>query len=286
MIREPQPVAEAIEQLDADLEPGEQTESIIAVALYEGAHPVKGLEILLRTHGTCNTITALDQHMHRLKPEEQRRAAALLVRQLHEELTASVRRDIERRKGSAPEGSLAELIEGRDWLFEGGNYHIDVSHLHSVVRFARVFPPDHPELNEARALAEYGSRLDPQFQYAADPPFDEYYPAHVQFFRVLAGEDREAALQYFRDKLAAEPDAHDRPYLAVVLVDLLCRIDRLDEAVDVAEEHLKQLDDSSGFSFAELCEEAGRFDALARVAREKGDAVTYVAALIQSGNAE
>ena len=96
----------------------------------------------------------------------------------------------------------------------------------------------------------------------------------------------ETGARYFRDKLAAEPDEHDRPYLAVVLVDLLCRIDRLDEAVDVAEEHLKQLDDSSGFSFAELCEEAGRFDALARVAREKGDAVTYVAALIQRGNAE
>jgi hypothetical protein len=287
MIREPQRVAEAIERLDANLEPGEQTESVIAVALYEGANPVKGLEILLRTHGTCNTITAVDQHMQRLKPEEQRRAAALLVRQLYDELTASVRRDIERRQGAAPAaGSLRELLSDRDWLFEGGNYHIDVSHLHSVVRFARVFAPGHPELDKARQLAEYGARLDPQFQYAADPPFDEYYAAHIEFFRVLAGDNRDHALQYFRAKLAAEPDERDRPYLAVVLVDLLCRIDRLDEAVDVAEEHLKQLDDSSGFSFGQLCEEAGRLDALARVAREKGDAVTYLAALIQGGNAE
>jgi hypothetical protein len=175
------------------------------------------------------------------------------------------------------------LLARRADLLAGGNYHIDVSHLHSVVRFARVFEPGHPDLDKALQLAEYGAGLDPQFQYGADPPFDEYYPAHVQFFRVLLDDGREEALEFFRNKLAAEPDEQDRPYLAVVLVDLLCRVDRLDEAVAVSEAHLKHLDDSSGFSFAQLCEEASRMDALARVARDKGDAVTWLAAAISNG---
>ena len=34
-----------------------------------------------------------------------------------------------------------------------------------------------------------------------------------------------AALDYFRQKLAEEPDEHDKPLLAYVLVDLLMRAD-------------------------------------------------------------
>jgi hypothetical protein len=55
----------------------------------------------------------------------------------------------------------------------------------------------------------------------------------------------------------------------------------LDDAVRVAEEHLKDVDTSSGFSFAQLCQQAGRLDALRQVSREKGDLVRYTAALVE-----
>ena len=116
---------------------------------------------------------------------------------------------------------------------------------------------------------------------SGDPPFDDFYPAHVQFFRILDGDNRDAALGYFRDKLTAEPDAEDRQLIAYVLVDLLLRVDRLDEALEVAEQHLQNIPDSAGFSFAQLCQQAGRMDALRRVARAKGDLVSYTAALVQ-----
>jgi hypothetical protein len=281
-IREPERVRDAIEAIDIRNELDEATEDVIQVALYEGANPVKGLEIMLRTHGTCNTITTLDQQMHLLSPADRHRAATLLVRNLYDDLKHTLQRDVERRLALVPPAeTVRELIAGRDWLFEEGNYHIDVSHLNAVVRFARSLEVGSPELKKAIELAEYGSHLAPQFQYAGDPPFDDFYPAHVQFFRILDGDNRDAALGYFRDKLTAEPDAEDRQLIAYVLVDLLLRVDRLDEALEVAEQHLQNIPDSAGFSFAQLCQQAGRMDALRRVARAKGDLVSYTAALVQ-----
>ena len=69
--------------------------------------------------------------------------------------------------------------------------------------------------------------------------------------------------------------------LAYVLVDLLMRVDRPGDAVEVAAQYLKDVEDPNGFSFAELCREAGRLDLLQNVAKEKGDLVAYTAALVQ-----
>ena len=162
------------------------TEELIQLCLHQGAHPAKGLEIMLHTHGTCNTITAFDQALQAqlLQGEDQQQAAAMLVNELYEDLKRTVQQDVEQRIAMAPPtDSLRELIAGRDWLFENGNYHIDVSHLNAVVRFARHLTDADPELAKAIELAEYGSKLSPQFQYEGDPPFDDFYPAHVQFFQ-------------------------------------------------------------------------------------------------------
>lgn len=280
-IQEPQKVREAIDRLDGRFEPSDDTEQLLQIALYEGAHPVKGLQILLQTHGTCNTVTALDQMIHQMLPDDRRQAAEMMVRELYDDLSQSVRHDVERKLAMVPPGeSLRQLIAGRDWLFAEGNYHIDVSHLNAVVRFARFLTPQSAELDKAMQLAEYGSQLAPQYQYPGDPPFEDVYPAHLQFFKVLADRDRDDALGYFRDKLAAEPDEPDKPLLAFVLVDLLVRVGRMDDAVTVAEQYLRDLDPSTGFSFAELCQEAGRMDVLERAARERGDVVAYAAALL------
>lgn len=286
MIREPEMVREAIERLGSSDDLGDQLEAVLQIALYEGANPVKGLALLLQSHGTCNTITAMDQAAPQMKAEDRRRAAALLVREIYDDLRETLNRDVQSRvPGTPPADSVHELIADREFLFADGNYHIDVSHLNSVVRFARFLDGDSPELRKAIELAEYGSHLAPQLQYPGDAPFDDFYPAHVHYFKALAGEDVGEALGYFRRKLEAEPDEQDRPMIAYVIVDLLVRLGRLDEAVKVAEEHLKHLDESSGFSLAQLCQEAGRMDVLRRVSREKGDLVRYTAALIDQQTA-
>ena len=279
-IREPGPVAKALEAMPSRREPGDETEELIQVALFDGANPAKGVEWMLRTHGTCSTITSLEQQMARIPADDRKRCAAILVKHLYNDLTESVRADVQRRMALAPPAdTLREAIAGRDWLFQEGNYHIDVSHLNAVVRFSRFLDKDCPELKLAIELTEYGSHLDPQFQYPGDPPFGEFYPAHRHFLQALAGDKVDEAIAYFREKLNAEPDAPDQQLIAYVMVDLASRIGRWDIAVELAEQHLTNLEEG-GFSFAELCRDAGRMDALQRVAQGKNDLVTFTAALL------
>ncbi len=286
-IREPERVAKALETISGDKDLPENVDELISVALYEKAHPVKGLELMLRSRGTCNTITAFDQAVGQISSDERIRGAALLVSHLYGELYQSVCRDIERRE-SAPctSKSLVEAISGRDWLFDDGNYHIDVSHLAAVVRFARFLPPESAELRLVLPLCEYGKRLSSQFQFPADPPFDEYYAAHHRFFQILANEHRDEAIAYFHERLCAASDLDDRRLIAYVLVDLLVRIGAKDDAVTVAKEYLADLDESSGFSFAQLCEEAERMDVYRESAQNKGDLVGFTAALLKEPGAQ
>lgn len=287
VIREPDKVKEAIDQLPLSSDVDEKSEEVTRVALFERVHPVKGVQMMLRSHGMCNTITSLDQAMPSLSAEQRRQCANVMVRELYDDLTETVRRNVQQRIPTIePNAGLRELITGRDWLFEGGNYHTDVSHLNSVVRFARSLDPADEELKLALELCEYGRQLDEPLRYPGEPPFEDFYEAHRHFFRILAEQDREASLDYFRKKLADEPDEHDKPLLAYVLVDLLMRADHLDEAVDVGTTYLANLGDDVGFSLADLCREANRFDRLKQVARDKGDLVGYAAALVQAETAD
>ena len=282
VIREPEKVAAAIDALPESGDHSEQAERVMQIALYQGVNPTKGLQLMLRSHGTCSTITALDQVLANLNQEQRQACAKVMVRSLYRDLTESVQRQVQQRVPMlAPGTPLRELLAGRDWIFEGGGYHIDVSHLHSVVRFARSIEAPAEELDLALQMAEYGSRLDAPLQYAGEPPFEEFYPAHIQFFRILLGRETDQGLQYFRDKLESEPDERDKPLLAYVLVDLLIRAGRKEEAVDVAAQYLTNLGDDVSFSFAELCIESGRLDVLRRVNEERGDLVGFAAALIQ-----
>ena len=142
---------------------------------------------MLRAHGTCSTITTLDQSLQNLTPEQRQLCAKVMVRSLYDDVVESVRRDVERRIPGLPPGeSLRSLMAGRDWLLESGNYHVDVSHLHAVIRFARSLEAPAEELDLALQLCEYGQRLAEPLQYAGEPPFVDYYPAHAAFFRATS----------------------------------------------------------------------------------------------------
>ncbi len=283
VIREPEKVKQALDVLVIPPDDYERLDRMVQVALFQGVHPEKGVEWMLKAHGTCSTITTLDQALHTLSAEHRGTCAQVMVRTLYTDLVDSVRRQVESRMPMLPpDEPLHALIAGRDWLFEGGNYHIDVSHLNSVVRFARAIEVPAPELGLALQLAEYGAKLDPQLQYGGDPPFDDFYRAHVQFFRVLLNQNRAAALQYFRDKLNQEPDEQDKPVLAYVLVDLLMRAELLDEAVEIGAKYLSRLGEEVSISFDELCEKAGKLDVLQQVRQQQGDLVGYVAALVRN----
>ncbi|MFM8283480.1 MAG: hypothetical protein ACKOCW_07950, partial [Planctomycetaceae bacterium] len=121
----------------------ESLQELIQVALWEGVDPALGLKILLARSGTCNTITAYEQAVSRLPAARQQPAARLLVDHLHHHVAESLAGDLHRRGlrtddsvpgGSAPIAALVAAANGLD----DGSIHVDVSHLQSVLRIARV----------------------------------------------------------------------------------------------------------------------------------------------------
>jgi hypothetical protein len=118
-IRETKPVRDAIDAAPIPTVSNEQSEELIDLALYKMVHPAKGIKVLLKTHGTCSTITSLDQAFINLSPEQRSDCAALIVRNVHGDLLQSVERDVKQRIPFAePAKTLREWIAGRDWLFE------------------------------------------------------------------------------------------------------------------------------------------------------------------------
>lgn len=278
-IREPQKVADAIAAIPSGKPPEEE---LIDIAFFQGVHPVKGIEMLLASHGTCSTITSFDQNMGNMTPEARKNCAAVLVRELYDDLRSTLEQEVQRRYPMNPPGqSIRELIAGRDFLFADDSYHIDVSHLNSVVRFARTLEANQPELKLAIELAQYGSRLSPQYQYAGNAPFEEFYPSHIHYFKAIQGDGRDEALAYFRDKLGNDAGDPNNQLAAFAYLDLLQRLGHHEEALDIACKYLTAAAGDFGLSIPELCAKAGRYDTLRQWSRDQNDLLGYTAALVQ-----
>ena len=174
-------------------------------------------------------------------------------------------------------------MAGKDYLFEDDFYHIDVSHLSSIVQMSVHLLPG-PELEMARELCAYGQRLSPRFQYAGDPPFDEQYRDYGIYLSVLAGDDPDKGIAHFRAKAEKADPETVGTFPAEVLVNLLVRINRSTEALEVARRFLSKPQNSppSCPSIVELCRQTRNYQALAEVAREQGDPVHFMAGLLAS----
>jgi hypothetical protein len=281
-IGEKDPVAAALETYEPS-EGDERIGQIIEVAFNQGAHPRKGFALILDHYGACSAITAFEH----LPPDDAIRvdAAGKLVAHLHAQLTASIRGDIARQGHALPaEGtSITELIAGREWLFADDAYHIDISHLGSVVRMSTILT-DPCLIRLAVELTDYGRHLSDRHKYEGDPPFARLYEDHAIYLRALLGQDVDAAIAHFQTKLPPpDPDGMGDTLPAQILVRLLVRLERHGEAIDISAAHLAGVPDAGLIcpSLAQLCERAGRPDRLAQISRERGDLVHYAAAIVQ-----
>jgi hypothetical protein len=283
-IAEIEPVANAIR----DYRPTENDErlgAVIEVAFNHGVSPERGFELIMEHYGTCPAITAFEQ----LPPHEaatRSACAGRLIRHLHRELTANVRSEIASRGQVLPPvgSSIALLLEDRPWLFTDDGYHIDISHLAAVVRMA-LLVPDRDVMTLAVDLTEYGRRLSPRLVFDGPPPFEKIFDDHGIYLRALLGEDAGPAIAHFRRKLTTENDGEaDACLPAQTLVNLLLHAGKVDDAIDIASEHLAGIPDAAlGCpGIAQLCLRAGQPQRLARIARDQGDLVTFTAALLQS----
>ena len=222
-------------ELLAQIEPNEENvEDLIAVLLHEGVDVGRGYRMLLQRNGTCNSITTYEQSIAGRDKPSRMAAARVLLDHFYDELCESVRGDIARHEApAAPDESLLDMLTKRKWILQDGGYHLDTTHLASVIRIARVLE-DRPSIQKAYELTQYGKRLHHQFQYPGEEPFVDFYPSHAAFFGVLLGRDVDAGLAIFERKmLAADPLQHGTGPMEVY-TELLDRSGRSREAIDVA----------------------------------------------------
>jgi hypothetical protein len=106
----------------------------------------------------------------------------------------------------------------------------------------------------------------------------------VHYLNVLAEQKVDEAFAYFQQELDNEPDAPDKQLIAYVKDDMLTRIGRLEQAVDLAKEFLADVEDPNGFSFADLCRIAGKADVLQETARKHDDPLRFVFGLVSGSS--
>jgi hypothetical protein len=138
------------------------------------------------------------------------------------------------------------------------------------------------ELELAREMCEYGQRLSGRFQNPGDPPFEDQYRAIGLYLAILAGDNVEEGLDYFRAQAEQADPETVGTYPAQVLVNLLLKLNRAPEALAVARKYLASVDNRqiSCPSIVELCQQVGDFRTLAEVSREQGDPVHFLAGLL------
>jgi hypothetical protein len=276
-ISEPQKVQKALENISPD---AENIDAFVNIAYYEGAHPRKGFEWILQHYGECSAIT----HYGQYPPggEGRQESGAMLVKHLHRLLVHRLKYDVQQVEGSAPDTDcIAELVQGRDWLFANNSYHADPSHISAVVQHS-IDLEDEDALRLAADMTEYGKRLSPMYQHEGNPPFQNLYEDYGFYLRALTGEAVEEGIAHFRRKLEQSNPYEDGSAPAQTLVYLLVRLNRLEEALEVSIAHLADASEDSLFcpSTTQLCLMSNNVHRLMSLAKERENPLVFTAGLI------
>ena len=274
-IGDPAPVADAIEKIESH----DQLDGIIELAFGQGVNPRKGFELLLKHHGICRAITFFQQYPD---PKSRDQCALVLLGALHSELVDNLKRAILQTEGQQPEGTdVSKLIQGRDWLFGDLDYYVDTAHLTAIIPLALDFT-DPDAIGLAIELCDYGAHLSPKFHYHSAPPFEDFYRDHAIYLKALVACDTDSAVAHFRNKVDVSDPTTAGTAPAQVLVLLLTRLKRYQDAIQASLEHLSdQNPNELGCpTIPQLCQLAGDYDSLRQLARRRGDMLNFTAAAI------
>ncbi|MFO1065956.1 MAG: hypothetical protein U0892_19005 [Pirellulales bacterium] len=260
----------------------ENVDALLEVFVHEGVDVGAGYALALSRMGTCNSITLFETAIAGRPRKDQQVAAGLLVEHVHGELIRNLRHDIARRESKEPtEQTAAELLASRPTLLRDGSYHLDTTHLASTVRFARVLD-DKEQLKLALDLTSYGRHLHPQFQYPGEEPFLDLYPSSAAFFRALLGEQVDAGIRYFTQK-ADVVDRDQYGNVAIeVLIDLLSRVGRHEQAL---QEYARRLPIDARLmgiapTMLDLSHRIGSYEAMRNICKDRDDLLGYAVALL------
>lgn len=278
MLGEPEPIKLALRNYDPP--PDADTYAVVEVAWQHAVFPEKGFDLILDRHGVCSAITMVSSSDLAQNPAIRDYCVKRLVRALHEQLLERLRNDLASRGTPTDSLTITDAVTKHPELFADDVYHIDTSHLSSVVQMAMQLSPC-DEIGLARELCRYGEKLSPGLKGDNDPPFDDTYTDYGVYLDTLSGADVEGGLTHFRAK-AAQGAVDGYQFPAEVLVNLLLKVERLPEALAVAQQYLTAEDGRqlSCPSVTELARRSGDFMAVAQVARANADPVNYLAGLI------
>ena len=275
---EQESVRQALNELKV---PEDHNDELIELLFHEGLDPIRGYRLVLAQHGTCNAITALDGRISGLSPVAKTETAGALIDHIYEELLTNVQGHIEREEGAAPESdNLSQLIGSRSWLTKDGNYHVDTSHLSSVVRLAR-YTENPTKLQRAQELAVYGKTLDESLQYPGTAPFEDMFSTHELYFAAILGQRVEEAINFFRDKAESTDAYYEGTQAAEIFVELLLRCAKGEEAIKESVRLLPPGSHTTGLAPAliELSRQCGQFGDYLRICQEQQDVLGYVSGL-------
>lgn len=265
-------------------EPTDETlEQIVELTLHEGLDPERGFSIVLDHYGVCNAITTYDSAMYSRSIPEKQLAVGQLIRRLHADLLESLKSDLRDGEAAAQSETLKDLVESCRDSFTEYTYHVDISHLSSVIRMSRIV--EDPEiLRLALDLTEYGRCLHESLRPPGDAPFEDAYLAHGLFFACQLGEQVEEALEYFRKRAFATNVYEEGSAAVEVYIALLARRGQYDEAVTVTLERLPHGTPTTGFSpsLIELARLSGNYDPLLTECRERGDLLGFATGRIEA----
>jgi hypothetical protein len=260
----------------------DRADELIELALFEGVDAERGYAWLLGRNGTCNAITTLDGLSPQLALSDLKACAGVLVRHVYRELTGNLRGHLTKLKGSAPSDlSVLEFIDQHPELLAGGNYHLDVSHLGSTVRYARLLTE--PSLvTKACEMAEYGSRLPADLQYPSEPPFEQTFPSHRLLFEATLGRNVEEAISFFAGKAEAERDDPRSTSAVETYLILLNRTGRAGDALKAYRDFVPADRELSAHAptLLELASTSGDWDLYQQICRDRNDMLAFAAGVI------
>ena len=144
---------------------------------------------------------------------------------------------------------------------------------------------DKDGLEKAIQMAEYGRNLGRDFQHPDPAPFEDFYNDYRIFLRAVKGEGIDGAVRYFTQKAERyTPDEEGRHFPGEVLVHLLDRLGRHDEAIEAFLKYLKDLSGPLSVSpeLSALCDASGDYSKLLETAKEKDDLLQFAAGLVSS----
>ena len=266
MLGEAEPVRAALEAYAP--EPDEDVYPVIEIAWQGGVLPRKGFDLVLDRHGVCSAITMVGSSDITGNAELRDYCVGRLIRAVHAQLLERLLSDVASRGLAMSESAtIPEIVAAHPELFGDDAYHIDTSHLSSVVQMSTQLPPG-PENALARELCAYGRKLSPGLQGHHDAPFEENYDDYLAFLNTIAGVDVEVGLARFRAKAEREA-AEGASYAAQVYINLLLRANRTTEALAAAKTFLLSEDERNLIcpGVSELARRSGDYKSMAEASR-------------------